>query len=859
MKRRRKMKDLSRREFFRGTLRTGAALSFSSLLPAQTTDAHPKAPGDNDICIHVQGPAGPAPLGAPVETSVPFARGRLSQTTNLAVYSPEGKPVLAQFRPALNWPDGSVRWLVVAFEAAAGAGDYLLKEGDGLKAADLVTETGDRIVIDTGELGITFPKSEPGLLELLAAPDPGGNGQPVVKGSPGCDLVLTRHDGKVFRGSLDTSTRRVFIEERGPVRACVRIEGQCRAQDGDGLFNYIVRCRAFRGRPEVHLEVTWVNMTDNPSEQLKDIRMVFPFEFEPERLVMGCERGVYDGPFLKGWPVHILQEDHNWYWAKIRNPDGRIQNLSSGGCNGEHSPGWLYFQNRERSLGVWVPNFWETYPNEIALQQGELSVGFWPERAVGHLLSKPLLGANPQGERAYSMTRYWPILPHPYWAFIDPQKKCLDARQGMAKTQEIVLSAWAGKNESPTFEPKWWRRTLKPVRGHLDPAYVAGTEALGPILPRDTERFPDLEPLFDESFGWLNRHTDVLKCYGKFDYGDFKYFTPSTTYMCHPGTKWGDKGEMAREGYWHNNEGDQLLGLLLYYYRTGDPAAWERSRIVARHLLDVDLRHHPYYGMYTHSYGHCYVSTGDGGEPDHSWLLGLLVWAGASGDSTAWDWLNRCGDHLAGLKPEFIQGDARTTSVHLHMMCEFYKYTGQPKFLSAAELPLQTLLKYQNENGSWPAYLGNPDRRQISGFTDHAMMAIADFFAMRDDRRCLEPLERAFQYFSSPAGIAESLDVSPLGLFGVAVLAEKTGERRYANAVVDGLKKIRKDQNTSSDPYGRGDNWALWGVNNPEGAKGTGRPPQFLEQTRPLSVGFNLSYGQPAWAMVSSRDREGKG
>lgn len=229
MKRRPKMKGLSRRDFFRGTMRTGAALSFSSLLPAQTADAHPRAPGDNDICIHVQGPVGPAPLGAPVETSVPFARGQLRQTTNLALYSPEGEPVLAQFRPVLNWPDGSVRWLAVAFEAAAGAGDYFLKEGDGLKSPDLVIETGDRIVIETGELVATISKSGSRLFELLAAPDPSGNAQSVVKGTSGGDLILTRHDGKVFRASLDTSTRRVFIEERGPVRACIRIEGQCRA------------------------------------------------------------------------------------------------------------------------------------------------------------------------------------------------------------------------------------------------------------------------------------------------------------------------------------------------------------------------------------------------------------------------------------------------------------------------------------------------------------------------------------------------------------------------------------------------------------------------------------------------------
>jgi hypothetical protein len=429
----------------------------------------------------------------------------------------------------------------------------------------------------------------------------------------------------------------------------------------------------------------------------------------------------------------------------------------------------------------------------------------------------------------------------------------------MAMTQEIVLSAWAGRGESPAFEAKWWRASLQPVRAHLDPAYVAGTEALGPLRPRDAQRFPELEPLFDESFGWLNRHTDAQKCYGKFDFGDFKYFTPSTTYMTHPGTKWGAMGEMAREGYWHNNEADPLLGMLLYYFRTGDAAAWVRAGLTARHLLDLDLRHHPWYGMYTHSYGHCYVTTGFGGEPDHSWLLGLLVWASVSGDATAWDWLLRCGEHLADLPPAVVGRDTRATSVHLHMMCQFYQYTGHARFRAAAEVSLQALLDHQRETGNWPAYMGNPQKREITGFTDHAMMAIADFHAMTGDPRCLEPLQRAFYYLDSPAGVAESLDVSPLALYALGVLAHKTGESRYRNAVLAGLKKIRSHQNKSADPIGRGDPWAVWGVNNPEKSKGSGRPPQFMEQTRPLSVGFILAYGQTAWALVRSKAREGAG
>lgn len=806
----------SRRDLLSRGIGAGAALSWYSAKPVRAAGESERA-----IVIHVGAPAGPPPMGAPVETSVPFARGRLTHAGKLAIYAPDGKPVPAQFRPALDWPGGSIRWLAAAFEASAGPGDYMLREGGSPRAADLVTERDGDVFIDTGALALSISTS----------------------GTSWMDLVLTRHDGKEFRASFDRGTRRITVEERGPVRARVRLEGQCHARDGEGLFRYIIRCTAFRGRSQAHLKVTWLNATGNPSEQLRDIRMVFPFAFEPGRLVFGCEAGVYDGPFLKGWPVYILQEDHNSYWAKVRNPDGRLQNLASGGCNGDHAPGWLYIENSKDCVGVWVPGFWEEYPNEIAVRDGELSVGLWPEKATAHLLSKPLLPANPQGT-PYTMTRYRPILPHPYWAFLDAEKKCLDIRQGMAKTQEIVLSVSDGRDRAAGFESRWWRKALQPVRAHLDPRYIASTAALGPLSARNPARAPEVEALFDESYGWLDRHIDLLNCYGKFDYGDFKYFTPATDYLCTPGTKWAEMGEMPREGYWQNNEGDQLLGLLLYYFRTGNPAAWERCRIVARHLLDIDMRHHPYFGLYTHSYGHCYVATAEAGAPDHSWLLGLLVWAGVSGDPVVWNCVVRCGEYLAALKPQFIEGDARSTSVFLHIMCQFHRYTGEQKYLAAAKFGSEILLRYQNPDGSWPAYLGNREKRAITGFTDHAVMALADFHALTGEQRCRQPLERACRYVSSSEGVADGMDVSPLTIYGMALFSKQS------RGALTALRKLRASQDRSPDPYGRGDTWAEWGVNNPGGAKETGRPPQFLGQTRPVTVGFVLSYGQPALAMA---------
>jgi hypothetical protein len=847
----------SRRDFFAKASRATAVLSAAGLL-AEPGQPRPQQPPDGSVVIHVSGPAGPAPLGAPVDVSIPFPPGRLRSTTKLSVHSPDGEAVLAQFRSGLDWPDGSVRWLLVVFEAAGGPGDYLLQEGETAAASDLVTEKGDAVVIDTGGIGVSLQLSGQGWIRALSAPGPDGIARFLANGPSAADLVLLRHDGTEYRASLDGGSRHVTVEERGPLRACVRVEGQCRSKDGDGLFTYILRCTAFRDRPDLHLQITWINSTDRLSEQLKDIRLTVPFGFDPERLVIGCESGVYDGPFLRDWPTYVLQEDYNWYWARNLNPDGRIQNLSSGGCNGERAPGWLYVRDARNSVGIWVPRFWEEYPNEISVRQGELSVGLWPQRATAHLLTKPLLPANPQGT-PYTMTDYRPIIPHPYWAFLDADKKSLDVPQGMAKTQEIVLSLWAGKGEAPTFEPRWWRKALSPVRGHLDPRYVSGTTALGHIVPRAASRLPELEGLFDESYGWLNRHIDFMRCYGKFDYGDFKYFTPATDYLCTPGTKWGRLGEMPREGYWQNNEGDQLLGLILYYFRTGEPAAWERCRIVARHLLDVDLRHYPYFGLYTHGYGHCYVTTASAGEPDHSWLLGLWVWAGISGDPTARDWVLRSGEYMSGLNTKVIERDARTASVQLHMMCQFYRDTGRRQFLAAAQVAAEILLKYQNPDGSWPAYLGNPERRTVSGFADHAVMALADFYSLTGSEKCVEPLKRACRYVVGPDGIANSMDVSPLAIYALALFSDRTADPGLAEAALKGLEKLRATQDLSNDPYGRGDTWAQFGVNNPTGAKATGRPPQFLGQTRPGTVGFVLSYGQPALAMAVKTSAKPRG
>lgn len=822
------MKRMSRRELLQATAAASVAAAPAGADPAGL-----------HIPIRVGPGAGPPPEGAPVEASAPLPAGRLREAASLAVVSPSGKPVAAQMRVASRWPDGSVRWLALAFEAESGPGVYALVEGRSPDAPPILIEKHGAARIDTGALALAIP----GQGEWFAEPLP-------------CDLVLTRHDGEVFRASLAADSQRGVIEERGPVRCMFRVEGQCRSGRGERLFDYILRLTAFRLRPELLLSITWINATKNPAEQVRDIRLTLPLAFAPERLVFGCDSAVYDGPYTKGWPVFLLQEDHDRYWAKTINPDGRVQHLASGGANGEHCPGWLYATGNERGLGVWVPDFWQEYPNEIAVLDNEISIGLWPERGAPALAAQPVLPRDPFGARPYANTRYWPVLPHPYVAFFDAEKKCLDAPQGLAKTQDILVSPWTSGAGS-SFETKYWAGSLWPVRGHVEPRAVADSTAAGPLAPRDPATFPAIEQLYDESHGWFERHAKASRAYGKFDYGDFRYFTAGSDYLCGPGTKWGQMGEMPREGYWHNNERDTLRGLLLYYLRTGSPSAWSLVRSAAGHLLDVDIRHHPHWGMYTHSYGHCYLALGRGGEPDHSWLTGVLEWAEMTGDPLALQAATRCADHLLDWQPDFALSDARSVSVFVHVMCQFHSHTGANKYLDAARPAVAALLRLQNADGGWPAYLGDMTKPRIEGFVEHALVALADYYSITSEQSVRTALDRAISHLFPPATDWQAdRGESPLALHALGVLAEKTGRDDYARLAGELLSKLNRDLNLAPDPRVRGDLWAGWGVNDARPAKVPGRPPQFLGQTRPLSPSSILAYGQQCLAFIKRRARK---
>ena len=195
----------------------------------------------------------------PVTRGVPIPEGALRDVDGLGVSSPAGARVPAQFRVLGRWPDGSVKWVLVDFQADAdpsGRVVYTITyetvgETSNLSASPppastvRITETDRDLHVDTGALRYRISRHQYGLFHSVSlghapdetptlahsAPDQGGDAW--VRISEGAsDGSLKRRlygPGGHCRASLAGDSYEVTVEEHGPMRAVIRMESALEA------------------------------------------------------------------------------------------------------------------------------------------------------------------------------------------------------------------------------------------------------------------------------------------------------------------------------------------------------------------------------------------------------------------------------------------------------------------------------------------------------------------------------------------------------------------------------------------------------------------------------------------------------
>lgn len=249
----------------------------------------PDEPRDPDGGVPVRWLEGKAPVFLEGTTwGGPWPRGEQQPEQSFGLSARDGRELPVQAWPLAYWPDGSLKWTAHAVGPEAGGIDrLLLKPGQqsaasGAGVSVKVNEQGDAIEVDTGPVRWRLGKSGTDLIQAVER-----DGRTVLEGGR---LVGLRQEGP-DEGGAATPDREDFasriesavVEQDGPVRAVVRLEGKHETESGKAWLPFVVRLYFYGGSDNVRLMHTFIYDGDAERDFIKalGVRFAVPMSDEP--------------------------------------------------------------------------------------------------------------------------------------------------------------------------------------------------------------------------------------------------------------------------------------------------------------------------------------------------------------------------------------------------------------------------------------------------------------------------------------------------------------------------------------------------------------------------------------------------
>lgn len=711
------------------------------------------------------------PAHWPVTRGVPMAVGMIRGTDGLAVLDPDGDRVPAQFRVLARWADGSVKWVLVDFHARAdssGTTTYNLVD----EAVDeapaprqpatyntttypsvRVEETENDLQVDTGVLRFKVDRHRYRLYHTVslsdaqqddaqhgdARHDDAQRGGPMQDGpahaecgrgrgragdawariSEGAsDGRLARRlygPGGLCRASLAGDACVVTVEESGPLRTVIRLEGALEADlpmhhyVGYRPVRCITRIHAYAGQALLRILQTYV-FTCNPREvEIEDLVLDVPTPFtgSGRDYAFGLN-GVAAGTLNNGERLCVAQKKDNEVQVMHGRPGTERTIAEDEACEG-----WATLSNGTSAVGVACRNMAEEYPRAIELtgdgrmtvyarhdpDGSRLSLARYAEEVAWH-----------EGEGVYADGTGIAKTTECYVLYFEE-----DRREEAVETLRCALS-----QPHVSVSPEWMDRCG--ATGGFAASTAIGTDMQGIPAMSNSERERRLESIPErerrpesdrtprispEMFraaermltgfaGWLARNIRLGRWYGYLDYGDVRAtWDEAEDDWKHQG-RWG----------WCNSEWDPRHAVWIQYQRTADPRYFAVAEAMTRHSMDVDTCHwHPFRpymvgGCYRHGVDHfsdepCASHTFIDNWIDHYYL---------TGDGRTLEVLRESGAFF--LRYRWTEDPAFSFSLRsianvLRGLLHVYEVTGEDRYLRRAEEVYTVVARGQNEDGSW--------------------------------------------------------------------------------------------------------------------------------------------------------------
>ncbi|MFT3781278.1 MAG: Tat pathway signal sequence domain protein [Nibricoccus sp.] len=625
------MKTVTRRDFMRSAALAAASTSIISRLSAKEQSNAPRtAPAlkeplpENIAPLHWLD--GRAPSAMPGTTwGTPWPHGKYPKNTTFALRTASGAAVPVQSWALATWPDGSLKWTGHAMPADAPAADrYELTPGTPAQPKQPLTakETREAVEIDTGVIRCRVPKKGTALIETISRGDQ-------VIAQNGRLICLRQDRPEVTAGESVTceefigEIRQVTLEQNGPVRAVVKIEGVHTKTNGRGWLPFVVRLYFYAGGEAVRVMHTFIFDGDEQQDFIRGlgVRFSVPMREAPyDRHVRftGESPGLWaeavqgltglrrdPGPALRAaqlagkrcppqseWNRPVADELKyvpvwNDYTLTQLSADGfEIRKRTQPGHSwvkggfGQRASGMVYVGSPSGGAAFGLRNFWQSHPTQLSIaaaasDQAEVTLWLWsPEAAPMDLrFYHDGMGQDTYQEQIKGLNITY-----------EDYEPGFGTPHGVARTSEMMLWALVA---TPTRDRivELGDALTKPPTIVCRPEYYQAAGTFGGIwsvADRSTPARAKIEDELDLRFEYYKKQIEQSHWYGFWNYGDFMH-----TYDADRHTWRYDVGGFA----WDNSELSPDLWLWYSFLRTGRPDVFRVAEAMTRHTGEVDVYH----------------------------------------------------------------------------------------------------------------------------------------------------------------------------------------------------------------------------------------------------------------------------
>jgi hypothetical protein len=593
----------------------------------------------------------PAALPAGVAWGVPWPKGGIQKEQAFSLRAADGKALPLQSWPLAYWPDGSIKWMGYATLAGPQvAGPLSLTTGRADVAGPVVQvkETAQAIDIDTGGAdGIQCHISRTGanLFDALKI------GARTIAQNARSELIVqkgleTDPAAPPTRQRFTSNITKITVEQSGPVRAVVKIEGMHKldaaagtaAGGGRQWLPFYVRLYFYPGVTPIKTVYSFVFDGNEKVDFIRGLGLTFsvPFaeEIQNRHVRFGGESGgLWAEPIqpLQTWNVpftnpgtpnayvaqlagqrianraqlnansqHDLDALAQWGDFRLLQPNSQgfsIEKRTSedGGWiptgQGTRAPGFVYVGDVSGGMGAGVQNFWQSAPASLEVRHArtnaaDLHVWLWSPEA-------PAMDLRHYDTVAHGLNETYEDVEIP-----------LATPQGIAHTSHLTLFPCTNvpaKDDSV----KQVQFAAQPPLLICTPQYLHDQKAFGiwSLQDKTTPFKKSMEEQLDAEMAFYEKAVDQYNWYGFWYYGNVMH-----GYDANRQTWKYDQGGFA----WDNSEQGTDFVAWYMFLRTGRADLFRYAEAMSRYTGEVICYHQgPMAGLGSR---HNVVPWGDGAK-----------------------------------------------------------------------------------------------------------------------------------------------------------------------------------------------------------------------------------------------------